>query len=472
LLDAEFAINARAETVAPGFRKTLRHWGYLVPPRGLTRALQESIGSLARANVPLIVDNGLFDDITRISNKFAARISRAKTAIAQEEARLRRTPEWRDLKKPVSRERLELARQFAEEAQKAEGMGLLAQLALATSGVIGAEDITAALWLRAGLDSPSMPIARQELRHRNRAVAQDAATIIKTLPRKVRSTYLPVASAFDYNTAYDAGQRFADAGLGGGAMGFGAFMADNSFADQIVMNRRTHRLPRPLPMRYLRTALVARGFWDGWRDATGKAPRRFHFLGLGAPIMIPLVALAARGTPLLTFDATSPIRDAVEGTLYSSLGAYLKIRTRRFAWRLATGQLRSWTCPCGFCRSFVRKYPFNYSRGRLWGSKHPDSEDVSASVLRPGGDLYSAYPLMSEPRGGARRKAVSYARSGHNHWVVAEVMRDLRKHGKKRLTLEKHVECIVGAYQRSTSDSHFAEAVSLGFDIVRGRFPK
>ena len=312
MLDAEFAINARPETVAIGFRKTLKSWGYLVPPSALTKTLQKSIESLAKMDVPLIVDNGLFDDITRISNQFASRVSGAKADLAAEESRLRRTPVWRDLKKSISRERLELASLLAEEAQSAEGMDLVSQLALATHGVIGAEDIAAALWLRAGLDSPSMPITRQELRRRNQAVAKDASKIINGLPRKARPRYLPVASALDYNTAFDAGRTFAHAGLRGGAMGFGAFMADNSFTDRIVLNRRTHLLSRALPMRYLRTALVARGFWDGWRDATGQAPRQFHFLGLGAPIMIPLVALAAqRGTQVLTFDATSPIRDAV-----------------------------------------------------------------------------------------------------------------------------------------------------------------
>jgi len=472
LLHAEFAINARPETVAARFRGTLKSWGYLVPPSGLTKGLRKSIEGLIKADVPIIVDNGLFDDITRISNELAAGISGTKAALAAEEARLGRTPAWRDLTKSIAKKRLKLADLLAVEARVARGMDLLDQLALGTNGVIGAEDITAALWLRAGLDSPAMPMARQELRRRNRAVATAASKTVKSLPAKVRPTYLPVASAFDYDSAYDAGEAFAAAGLRGAAMGFGAFMADNSFTDRIVVNRSTRRLHRPLPMRYLRTALVARGFWDGWRESAGQAPRRFHFLGLAAPIMVPLVAVAARGTPLLSFDATSPIRDAVEGTLYSSVGAYLKIRTRKLAWRLATGQLRSWSCPCGFCHAFARQYPFDYVRGRRWGSDHPNSEDVGAATLQPGGDLYTAYPLMSEPRGGERRKAVSYARSGHNHWVVSEVMRDLRKHGKSRATLEKHVARIVDLYQRATSDSHFAEAVSLGFDIVRGRFPE
>lgn len=224
-------------------------------------------------------------------------------------------------------------------------------------------------------------------------------------------------------------------------------------------------------MRYLRTALVARGFWDGWKQATGAAPRHFHFLGLGAPIMLPLAALAARGTPFLTFDAVSPIRDAVEGTLYSSLGAYLKIRTRRLAERLVSGQLRSWSCPCGFCRAFVRDHPFGYERARVWGRSLTGPRPITAKDLQPSGALFSALPLFSEPSGGRFRKEVSYARSGHNHWVISEVMQDIRKNGHSRLTLDKHARQIVTKYQTATSSSYFADAVSLALEIVNGRFP-
>ena len=77
---------------------------------------------------------------------------------------------------------------------------------------------------------------------------------------------------------------------------------------------------------------------------------------------------------------------------------------------------------------------------------------------------------MAEPRGGELRKEVSYARSGHNHWVLYQIMRDLRKYGKRKSTLETHTQRIVDEYQKSTSSSHFAVAVSLALDIVRGRF--
>src|SRR5262245_32265186 len=275
MLDAEFAINARPETVSQDFRRTLRLWGYLVPPSGLTEPLTATLKDFYKAGIPLIVDNGHFDDITRVSTSLAKPIAAAQADIATVEARHKRTALWRDLSKTVARRRIRLAGTLAAEARTAKGMPLIEQLALASNAVIGAEDITGALWLRAEIDTPVIPGRRTELRRRNEAVAKEAKLAIDSLSRNKRPEYLAVASALDYDTAYDAGGAFGGAGLRSAAIGFGAFMADNSFCDRIVIQGRAHSLPRPLPMRYLRTALVARGFWDGWKNSTGSAPRRF-----------------------------------------------------------------------------------------------------------------------------------------------------------------------------------------------------
>ena len=105
--------------------------------------------------------------------------------------------------------------------------------------------------------------------------------------------YLPVASAQDYDSAYDAGREFAAAGLTAAALGFGAFMNDDTTTRQIKIRGRTRRVDPAMPTRYLGTALVARGFWDGWHAERNDAPERFHFLGLGAPIMIAITTCAA-----------------------------------------------------------------------------------------------------------------------------------------------------------------------------------
>jgi hypothetical protein len=248
-------------------------------------------------------------------------------------------------------------------------------------------------------------------------------------------------------------------------MGFGAYMADDNYSDHVVIRGRAVPLPAVMPNRYVRTVAAARGFWDGYKRRAGKPPLGFHFLGLGAPIMIPLVSLCAWGTRELTFDATSPIRDAAEGFFYVSKPAYLKVRARTVAMRLASGRLTRWTCPCGFCKKFISTYPFDYNAGRNWfdlsGGATPGAVD-----LRPHGALYDVYPLLSEPAAGLLRQAVSFARMGHNHFAIEEITEALRTNAKTLSRLRNHVAHVVENYGTSTTSHVFAQAIRFALQFA------
>jgi hypothetical protein len=463
-----FAINARSETVTELFKKNVPARAYLVPPNALSRALKPRLLELSAKRLPLVLDNGNYDDISRIINNFATKVSGAISELAETDSKSEHFPRWEELPPRMQSQRISLANELASAASKVVTSNQESLFSFAKGGLIGVENLTGALILRAGLDVPLMPSLRRDFRERNRQVARAATKIRDTLPTEIGDQYLPVASAVNYETAFDAGFEFAKAGLNGASMGFGAFMADNSFVEKIAVAGQQLRLQRRLPMRYLRTAAVARGFWDGWKSASGKAPERFHFLGLGAPIMIPIVYLAAFETKHLSFDATSPIRDAVEGTLYTSQPAYLKVRCRSIAWQLASGQLKSWNCPCKFCVTFTQNFPFNYPLGRRWGTLNSSKDNLSAAILQPGGVLCKAYPLLSEPKAGDLRRAVSLARSGHNHWALEQVFIHVRKNSSTVAEIRRHVKTIVSDYAKAASKSVFAEAVTLALGIATG----
>ena len=211
------------------------------------------------------------------------------------------------------------------------------------------EDITAACWLALDLERTYTGRSRRDWARMNTTTAGRATDRLAHLPAHLRDSYYPVASAESYDTAFDAGHIFADHDLPRVSMGFGAYMADATTRPRFVNGRRIDFGGR-LPNRYTRTVLAARGFYDGYRHATGGTPPAgFHFLGLGAPIMLPLVALAAHPASGLTFDATSPIKDALrDGVLYVTTPAYLKIRIRKSAAWLADDPTRRWDCPCPF----------------------------------------------------------------------------------------------------------------------------
>jgi hypothetical protein len=436
--DVDFVVNLRNSTASRDFRRKLRPPGYLVPPAYLTAELRAKAATFSRRGSLIVADNGLYDDIVRLAAQLAG-VPRS-AALAQQAAKLASTVD------PSG---------HIEDQQ-----------AVRPTALIGMEDITAALWLRLGLTAGTLPYLRRALRQRNRRTAQKARVLAKTFPE--RCDYLPVASAQDYDTAFDAGREFASAGLTAAALGFGAFMNDDSSTSEVKIRGKYRRLERSMPNRYLRTALVARGFWDGWQGEREDAIERFHFLGLGAPIMLGIVTCAAAETPGLTFDATSPIRDAAEGTLYVTKPAYLKIRTWKAAERLASSPGEKWRCPCPFCKSFVKLHPFDYESGSKW-YEDKNRPRIGPTALRKEGGLYGAYPLLSQPSG-ERGPEIDFARMGHNHWALKQVTRqvaDARRSNK----LDQHVKSIVEDYAAATPLRSYAAAVALAFEIAQGRWP-
>jgi hypothetical protein len=466
-VEIHFLPNLRALTIDTTFRRRLRPDGYLAPPAYLTKDLREKARRLRSDGRHLVADNGLFDDVGNLAEAFAGDSDAIETALKERSEGLGRPIRAADLSASTKREISSLAQRAGAATAGVNPEGALPeQMALLPTDVIGVEDITAALWLRLGLDGRVLGDKRAELKRRNRAVAMRAAQVVKSGAAD-GTRYHAVASAIDYDSAFDAGREFATAGVTAAAMGFGAYMANDYSIDTAKVGGHVRRLPATMPLRYVGTALAARGFWDGWLAERRSGPRAFHFLGLGQPIMMAIVALAARGTPLLTFDATSPIQDAAQGFISVSKPAYLKIRTWRAAERLASDGSERWRCPCGFCRAFTEAYPFDYAAGVRWFAGRTKVEP--GDLLARGG-LGNAYPLLSTSTGD-RGRAVQFARVGHNHWALEQITESLRESATTRSKLESYVNSVVADYEANTEAAWFGRAVRFSFDIARGAWP-
>lgn len=424
-----FLVNARASTTSADFYTQSRAGGYLFPPDRNTRPLT---ANLAASRKFILSDNGAFDAIGRLAQQHSSAdqqtmVDAIRTAVADVDT----------------------------TAQ------LAAQLGVRPDSIIGIEDLTLATWLRAGVDERELQKLRRELRRRNTTTARRG---LEHATRLTPLQVLTVASAHDYDTARDAAIAFAGNGVRAVAMGFGAFMADDQWVTTIKTNGKTRRLPRSLPYRYLRTALVARGFFDGWTSTGTPPPDRFHFLGLGAPIMLPLAALAARRCAHVTFDATSPIKDATEATLYVTKPASLKVRTWKIAESLARSNTLTWDCPCGFCRTFTAQHPFDLDRLRRQHPRHGTA--YSTADLRNGGRLANLTPLFRTGPGPAARQAEA-ARIGHNHWTLGTLTQQLTRHATTARDLGDFVQQHVSRYEANAGADHFADSVRLAHQIVR-----
>jgi hypothetical protein len=465
-VDIRFIVNLRKDTTDEKFVRALMPRGWLASPNNVSQTLASRLAEVRIGSRWFVADNGNFALIGQVAETLQDEVDALTAEVDGHSVNLADVPSLRtDALAGIFGE--VATRSAAAQSALAPSDLLQSQTALGATHLIGAEDVAPAVFLRLGLQPEWFREVRADVKKRNRRVATKANRLRETLPSSLAERYYPVASAIDHNTAFDAGRLFASRGLDRIAMGFGAYMADDTYAYGFKIGRRWVPLDRRLPNRYLRTALVVEGFFNGYQKEVGSTPTGFHFLGLGAPIMMAVAARAAWGTAELTFDAMSPILDAAQGTIYTNRPAYLKVRTRKIAASLASGDRESWNCPCPFCQDFMDHYPFDYSAIQTAAVRLGRS--FSAEDFRPNGALYEAASLLAEPKAGARRQAANAARMGHNHWVLSGVCRQLRSAAKTLQAFDRRLDRIVDSYYASTTTT-FGDAVRLATSISRGEY--
>lgn len=461
-MQVTFLANLKRETSGAKFRTGSGIKAYITvasPGRKATRSLVSQV-----SDQWLLIDNGNFGRIGAIQQKFSERAAVLTRRIRKMEEKLNHSVRRSQVPSTLVRQFNALAHAVevaAVKSQVSRQTVLSRQQALSGDAIVGAEDIVPAVWMALDIEPAYMQASRESMRARNRAVARQAAIEIRSLnPNK---TYYAVATAASYASAYDAGAEFALAKIRNLAIGLGGSMADDNYTDHVMLGNKIVDFGRKLPNRYIKVASFARGLADGYRSVARAMPDRIHCLGLGAPIMLPVVTLCFWGAQQLSFDAMSPLLDAVEGTMYVDQPSLLKVRTRQVAYKLATVRGATWTCPCFFCREFVNAYPFQYAIGRAWYSQ-TRSASVSASELRERGRLYRAYPLLSEPSTRERRQAVTYARMGHNHAALQRIARRLSVFST-RAQLRAFVHQTIEAYAKDALEQ-FARAVRFGVALA------
>ena len=463
----QFMVNLNADTASTQFQERLGPEGYLLAPANISPAIIKTVKSIAGENKKIFIDNGNFSLIGDLADEYRDQADKVLAPVRAFEKKHKRKPSSQEMSAPAIHAIKELALQVQARCHQLVPYGktvISRQTSVDGTHFIGCEDITMATWLCLDLEHDYLGLLRDDYRSLNHRVAEQAAKLAKTLEKRIADNYYPVASAVSYDTAFDAGQEFALAGIVKVAMGFGAYSADGNFCDTVVIKDRRVALPEPLPARYLRIVLVARGFWEGYRAVAGKSPQAFHFLGLGTPLFMALCALAAQTTWEVTFDATSPMKDAAEGTLYVSKPAFLKIKTTAAAKRLVTDSTARWDCPCPFCRNFVKQYPFDYQAG-VGGWKEKGRNSVVSDDLKPNGVLFKALPLFSEPNAGPLRKAVSFARMGHNHWVIGEMTDQLTDAAKKG-AVDAFVKKVITGYSDRAKSQIYSRAARCALELA------
>lgn len=460
-----FLVNLRNETTTDEFRRAVQPVGWLLPPAYAGPRSRKFAALEASRGVYVLADNGLFDDISRLASMH----EEAAADVVSEIQALRQSQLGAIRRHDVNAALRIRARTIARAVDPADSLfsGHLKRsrdlASLETTAIVGAEDPELPVSFLLGIGPEAIGYTVYEWRRVARRIADAARSDMSELPPTV--AYLPVASPQDAVSARCFAEEFARANIESAAIAFGAFMANQSYGSTILIGRREVFLPAPVPLSYIEAVVALREFLCAYRDRAGKSIKHLHLLGLGSPIVIGLAALLAADVPHLSLDATSPLRDASFGKLYSNQPALMKLDPGRVAARiLRDRRMSGWSCRCLSCRQFHTQFPQDAEAARAaWRLAGMPTE--LNGQLAEGHPLGDALPLLStNVRAGARGRAARAARVGHNHWSITRMCVALSKHVQNG-TIGNYMVDVVQTYCRRALPP-FAAAVQWSLDYA------
>jgi hypothetical protein len=271
----------------------------------------------------------------------------------------------------------------------------------------------------------------------------------------------------DMDTARLAGAAAGRARLDGIACGLGGALTDTGYTDFRVEDSKVASLGPAVPRPYLRVAEVAAGMHLGYAEETGKRPR-FHALGVGTPILLPLLAALGDRDTYLATDSTAPISDAYSSltiSLYIERPAAMKLKAHRIVETWLQGG-PGWDCGCPYCKGFRRKHPSRARETRAWwraeGQRRLEPGDLHAPS--PLADLQ---PLLGSPSDDDTRREAGMARIGHNHWVLRRLELAAQRHATTPASLVEWADGHMQRYLASPADPAWRTAVAAAWPIVK-----
>lgn len=456
-----FLVNARLATLRADFLVGSRPQGYLVPPDYASKSVREQLGLLpAKHRRYLLVDNGRFDDLARLRNEAQDHARDVAACLKAAQVQTGEGPPRKALSVEARRVVDQFAAQIEGAAQASTGLGLAEQLEFKPHGVVGEEDILAALWYSLGLEPSFL------LRGYARLVALNRRVATRTLQRRADGELgavddLPVVAAVDYRSAFDAGALYAQKRITHLCLPFGALMADDRCAHAYVGPKGLADMDSSVPVRVLRATLVARGLMDGWRSVHRTPPAHVHLLGLGQPLILALVASVFERVPLLTCDATSPFKDAAQGTLYTSVPVFRRLDVGAVAAKLLAQPAAQWDCPCAHCAGQLHRQDWAAAHA-LFASMSPAQRLPAKLKLGRQDALGRLLPMLTvnpDPEALA-------ARIGHNHATLQTCVDALHRAKQREGGLARLARKWVAAYPVGTQANAFQRALDAALALL------
>lgn len=272
-----------------------------------------------------------------------------------------------------------------------------------------------------------------------------------------------VLHAYDYDSAYQAGQNAQSISKGGLAISYGGPMHSRRWIQALKIGGTTVALDEKLPESYLAAQAITQGAINGHPTDIP-----FHILGVGTPILIALIGYQLRHSKAVSIDSTAPFKDAFIGKLYGRKNAYLKMDMFKLvAYCLIHDSPFEDNAP--FYQAFIQKYAHDWKKMReKMRVKPSDTVKDLALKLKESGDLLQAYLPFFTPITGDLEptflEELRIARSGYNYWVLKDICRHVRRKRNQEAAFKTWIEKEIDAYTKIASPK-WAKTVRLIYQL-------
>ena len=420
----------------------------------------------------LVADNGNMDSFRSLAKAFTAEAAELDTA----------RKAWEDARGRYARPQelpAELRSRFRSLAEKLAARSraittdtftrdaVSRQTSINPSMLVGMEDFTLGTMTGLNIEPEYADLPESFFAARIRQAVTYAQRTTNGEFGEVSGQVLAGLHALDYDSGALAGQIAAEAGIDGVTVGMFAALTDRNYVDYRVEDGKIIKLATAVPRPYLRVIELTAGVLEGFRRA-GRPRPAFHALGVGTPILLPLLSLLSQGERYFATDSTAPIVDGWSSptiSLYVIEPAPLKYKAYRIADVWIRGG-RGWDCECPHCSRFRDAHPPELGRAQKWW-REQGKPDIKKQMLERQGPLSAWLPFLGYCADDDLRTEAGLARVGHNHWALRQLELEIRRRSESWPDLLGWVEDIVGAYQKASGSAPWKAAVSEAFALAR-----
>jgi hypothetical protein len=430
-----FIANLSNETIEAFAAQETQLAAYLLSSHRVTPSTLASARRVRDLGLPLLADNGTKPLIDEVIGRFADAARQISNEARDVQHQVGRSPRGQDIPDTLRHEASELANAIVKhciELSEAIDTDRLIdlQLSMEPTHIIAQEDFATACLIGLSLEREltGWRVSRFETRNRRslrlwQRVAED--------PRCANVKVYAVLSAMDFNTAVAAGRLAAQAGVTHAALGFAGINLNQRAMDFYVIGSASFSLERPAPRRYVRVSQIIAGIAEGFRQAGGNLAK-FHCLGLGAPLMFPIVAAGFNPETTITMDATSPIHDAVkQHVLYDPANNGRRTSILSIVRRILNGG--DWLFMSPFSVSARERFGHDPRAARAWAAENGLNTIMREHLSTPS-DLTRALPVFTDADQEVFR-IVSRVWIAHNHWVLDDLANQLSIFDRRSVAL-------------------------------------